>query len=81
VVERSVFSDEAGWGDWGVRVVHAAPHPAFGHLLPPRGAGEGDGAAISLHDHMRRSTSQGLLPPLLAGEGARRADEGQRDDS
>ena len=41
------------------------PHPPFGHLLPLEETGEGD-------NHV------GLLPPLLAGEGARRADEGPR---
>jgi dimethylamine monooxygenase subunit A len=40
-----------------------APHPPFGHLLPLEETGEGN--------------LVGLLPPLLAGEGARRADEGQ----
>jgi urease accessory protein len=39
-----------------------SPHPPFGHLLPLEETGEG------------KSTS--LLPPLFAGEGARRADEG-----
>jgi dimethylamine monooxygenase subunit A len=38
------------------------PHPAFGHLLPLEGTVEG--LAVS------------LLPPLLAGEGGRRPDEG-----
>ncbi len=42
-----------------------APHPPFGHLLSLEEAGEG------LHDYR-------LLPPLLAEEGARRADEGPR---
>jgi urease accessory protein len=40
-----------------------APHPPFGHLLPLEETGEG--------------RSVGLLSPLLAGEGARRADEGK----
>ena len=41
----------------------ASPHPPFGHLLPLEETGEG--------------RSMGLLPPLLEGEGARRADEGK----
>jgi N6-L-threonylcarbamoyladenine synthase len=43
--------------------VPLTPHPPFGHLLPLEETGEG--------------RSMSLLPPLLAGEGARRADEGQ----
>ncbi len=46
----------------GLSGVRAAPHPPFGHLLPRRGAGEGEWVC--------------LLPFLLTGEGARRADEG-----
>jgi N6-L-threonylcarbamoyladenine synthase len=43
--------------------VPLTPHLHFGHLLPLEETGEG--------------RSMSLLPPLLAGEGARRADEGQ----
>jgi urease accessory protein len=39
-----------------------SPHPPFGHLLPLEETGEGN--------------KIGLLPTLLAGEGARREDEG-----
>jgi hypothetical protein len=43
----------------------AVPHPVFGHFPPLVETGEGD-------NHL------GLLPPLLAGEGLRRADKGPR---
>jgi hypothetical protein len=81
VVFGHVLSDDAGWGDWGVMVLRVVPHLAFGHLLPPRGAGEGDRVVTSLFDLAGRLLQLGLLPLLPAREGGRRPNEGMCYDS